>query len=58
MSDQIVTKDHIRAKARAAYERGVGRDGHGFNWHASAKEVWQAEWDRCAAEQQKQREAA
>lgn len=50
MGDQIVTKDHIRAKARRAFERGARRDDHGFNWHAPALAVWQEEWDRCAEE--------
>jgi hypothetical protein len=53
MTDQIITEDHIRAKARSAFDRGVGRDEHQFNWHSTAAiQVWQAEWDRCAVEQQ------
>jgi hypothetical protein len=44
----IVSKDMIRAKARAAFHRGAHRDDHGFNWHSTAAiETWQAEWDRC-----------
>lgn len=51
MNTPIITKDSIRAKARAAFAAGAGRDDHEFNWHsADAIEVWQDEWDRCAAE--------
>jgi hypothetical protein len=47
MNDQIVSRDHIREKARRAYARGAGRDDHGFNWHSrDAIETWQREWDR------------
>lgn len=46
-----VPRTSIEAKARAAFPRGVGRDGHNFNWHSTAAiDVWQTEWDRCAAE--------
>ena len=48
MTEPIISKDMIRAKARAAHARGVGRDGHGFNWHSeTAIAVWQDEWDWC-----------
>jgi len=51
--EPIITRDHIRAKARNAHARGAGRDEHGFNWHAvEAIKVWQTEWDRCQAEAQ------
>lgn len=51
MSDQIISRDMIRAKARNAFDRGAGRDDHGFNWHSTdAIETWQDEWDRCAVE--------
>jgi hypothetical protein len=47
-----VPRSAIEGKARAAFARGVGRDGHNFNWHSyAAIAVWQAEWDRCAAEE-------
>lgn len=50
MDGPIISHDTIRAKARSAYKRGVPRDGHNFNWHCTdAIDVWQAEWDRCAA---------
>jgi hypothetical protein len=49
--DPIISKDMIRAKARAAHARGAGRDDHGFNWHSScAIETWQEEWDLCQAD--------
>jgi len=52
MDTPIISLDMIRAKARAAFARGVGRDGYNFNWHSTdAIATWQAEWDRCAAEQ-------
>lgn len=50
MTDPIISKDMIRAKARAAHARGAGRDDHGFNWHsACAIATWQEEWDLCEA---------
>jgi len=52
MDQAIVSLDMIRAKARAAFGRGVGRDEHNFNWHSTDTiAIWQAEWDKCAAEQ-------
>lgn len=39
----------IKAKARAAFARGAGRDDHGFNLGAPAIADWQREWDLCAA---------
>jgi hypothetical protein len=51
MDQSIISRDMIEAKARAAFRRGVGREEHNFNWHSTeAIAVWQAEWDRCAAE--------
>ena len=47
----IISRALIREKAQAEFKRGVPRDGHDFNWHATARIEWQAEWDRCAAEQ-------
>lgn len=55
MDQSIVSRSEIGAhlivnKARSAYKRGAPRDDHGFNWHSHhAINVWQAEWDRCAA---------
>lgn len=51
MDVSIISRDMIREKARAAFKRGVGRDGHGFNWHCTEViATWQREWDLCAAE--------
>jgi hypothetical protein len=50
MDSPIIPVELIQAKTRAAYRRGDGRDGHGFNWHCvDAIATYQAEWDRCAA---------
>lgn len=52
MTDPIISKDMIRAKAREAHARGVGRDEHNFNWHsACAIAAWQEEWDLCEAKE-------
>ncbi|TWI41052.1 hypothetical protein IP92_05773 [Pseudoduganella flava] len=51
MCEPIIPRAAIREKAQAAFIRGEGRDEHEFNWHAAAIAEWQAEWDRCAAEQ-------
>lgn len=49
MTFQIISRQMIRDKARAAFNRGVRRDDHGFNWHSTeAINTWQAEWDFCA----------
>ena len=48
MTDQIISIAMIQDKARRAFNRGAGRDQHGFNWHSPAIEAWLAEWDRCA----------
>ena len=51
MDEPVISRASIQEKARADHARGVGRDGHGFNWHALAcVAVWQAEWDKCEAE--------
>ena len=48
MTDQIIPRSMIQAKARDAFARGVERDDHGFNWHcADAIATWQAAWDDC-----------
>lgn len=46
MTDEIISRDMIAAKARSAFQRGAGRDDHGFNPGAPAIEAWQQEWDR------------
>lgn len=48
MADAIITRDTIRARARAAFEAGLPRDEHGMNWHADALPTWLEEFDRCA----------
>lgn len=58
MDNSIISRDHIRAKARSAFEAGKGRNEHGFNWHAPAIEVWQDEWDRAYADWAHPQEAA
>lgn len=45
----IISRETIEDRARAAHEAGQDRGSHGFNWHASALQTWQAEWDRCEA---------
>ena len=50
MTDQIISIAMIQEKARRAFNRGAGRDEHGFNWHSPAIAAWQAEWDQCAAQ--------
>ena len=45
---EIISKDAIRAKARAAHAAGRSRDEHGFNWHAPALATWLLEYDRCS----------
>lgn len=49
MTDQVISKDAIRQKARAAHAAGRGRDDHQMNWHSPALATWQEEWDRCEA---------
>lgn len=50
MDAPIVSIEMIQKKARGAFYRGATRNHHGFNWHAPARETWQAEWDRLNAE--------
>lgn len=50
MDSPIIPVDMLQAKTRAAFNRGAGRDDHGFNWHCvDAIATYHAEWDRCAA---------
>lgn len=62
MDQSIISHAMIREKARAAFARGVGRDGHGFNLFCTAViSTWQHEWDLCMQEwyaAQQQTEAA
>lgn len=54
MSFSIISIDAIRAKARSAFKRGLGRDAHEMNWHAIALPTWLEEYDRLAAQHQVQ----
>jgi hypothetical protein len=46
MNDQIISREQIRALARAAFEAGRSRESHNMNWHAAALPTWLAEYDR------------
>lgn len=50
MTDQIISRDHIRAKGRAAFEAGRGRDEHFMNPGSPAIEEFQEGWDRAYAD--------
>jgi hypothetical protein len=50
LTDQIVSRDTIRARARRAFEAGRSRDDHCMNWHAPALVDWLAEYDRLDSE--------
>lgn len=45
----ITSIEAIRRRARAAFDRGLGRDSHDMNWHAPALAVWLEEYDRLVA---------
>jgi len=49
MHDSIISRDTIRTRARAAFERGAARDSHGMNPGAPALVDWLDEYDRCYA---------
>jgi hypothetical protein len=46
--EQIVSRDTIRARARAAFDSGASRDSHNMNPDAAALADWLSEYDRCA----------
>lgn len=50
MTDQIVSRSQIRARALAAFKAGKGRDAHGMNPGAAALADWLAEYDRLVAQ--------
>lgn len=50
MADVIVSRAHIRAKARAAFDASLSRDSHNMNPGAAALFDWFEEYDRCAAQ--------
>lgn len=45
MNDEIISREQIRAKARAAHKAGRGRDSHNMNWGAAARITWLIEYD-------------
>lgn len=49
MTDQIVSRDYMRAKGRAAFEAGKRRDEHHMNPGTAAIADWQDGWDRAYA---------
>lgn len=49
MGIPIISTEAIRRRARAAFERGLGRESHDMNWHAPALAVWLEEYDRLVA---------
>lgn len=56
---EIISREQIRERARAAFMAGKDRDSHEMNWHAVALPTWLHEYDRLATEakHQAQREA-
>lgn len=52
MTDHIVPRAHIIAKAQRDHAAGKKRDDHGFNWHALCLPAYLAEFDRLAESQQ------
>lgn len=58
--DEIIPRETIRARGRAARAAGKGRNDHNMNWHAEAVTEWQAGWDeeRSRASGNQQLEAA
>lgn len=46
----IITRESIRAKARAAFAAGHTINDHCMNHDANALPDWQAEFTRCEAE--------
>lgn len=51
MDEPIISRDHIRAMARKAFERGDSRDSCAMKDRAPARQTWLIEFDRLAAEQ-------
>lgn len=46
----IVSREQIHAKGRAAFAAGKGRDSHEMNWNALCLPDWLAGYDEAAAE--------
>jgi hypothetical protein len=51
MDQPIISHDHIRAMARAAFERGDARESCAMKDRAPARQTWLLEFDRLAAAQ-------
>lgn len=49
MTDQIISREQIRKRARAAFRAGKSRDAHEMNWHADARLTWLTEYDHLVA---------
>lgn len=43
--EQIISREMIRARGRAAHAAGKARNGHNMNPGAAAIAEWQAGWD-------------
>ncbi|MCA1857430.1 hypothetical protein LE190_16070 [Massilia oculi] len=42
--EQIISRDMIRTKGAAAFDKGLGHDEHGMNPGSPAIDEWQAGW--------------
>ncbi|HVL77599.1 MAG TPA: hypothetical protein VM406_16415 [Noviherbaspirillum sp.] len=49
MAQQIVTRDDIAARARAAFREGRDLSDNPFPWHSAAYVTWNEEWLRLAS---------
>lgn len=58
MTDQIVSRDYMRAKGRAAFEAGKRRDEHHMNAGSPAIVEFQDGWDRAYADSAHPEESA
>lgn len=52
MTDQIISRETIHARARRHFAAGKSRGDHGMNPGAAALNTWLTEFDRLAAEKQ------
>jgi hypothetical protein len=57
MDEPILTNDHIRTKARRAFEAGESHKDCPYNWHSPAHKIWREEFHRLEVEAQLQRSA-
>jgi len=44
MSDQIISREGMRARGAAAFDKGIGHDAHGMSPGAPAIDDWQLGW--------------